>query len=328
MSEPQSYNEAILQSIIDGTPYEDPNPYPSRIETLLLELKEVIESGGDPELAQRVSAIEAQLFSTIANVATNTDSGSMDLYSKDLNTIITSGFYNAMTCTNAPADYCTLIVTGYYLTGYCTQIAMDVTTGKFYTRTQSNSTWGAWIEKANTTDLAAKADASAVYTKTETDSALATKQDALSAAQLSAVDSGITSAKVSTYDSYGTWEEYECLFSSNTQVSSRFDVDNSSIKVRVNRALKRCIANISMVAIANIDSNVNVFNIGTFGNDVPNKSELRPNASPRAVVWAQAGGFTAVIAKTTTTDTISFFVADGTISSGATFTCQLSWDFA
>lgn len=42
----QSYNEQILQSIIDGTPYENPNPYPSRIEQLLMELKEVIEQGG------------------------------------------------------------------------------------------------------------------------------------------------------------------------------------------------------------------------------------------------------------------------------------------
>lgn len=42
----QSYNEQILQSIIDGTPYENQNPYPSRIEVLLMELKEAIEAGG------------------------------------------------------------------------------------------------------------------------------------------------------------------------------------------------------------------------------------------------------------------------------------------
>ena len=43
----QSYNEQILQSIIDGEPYVNENPYPSRIEQLLMELKEVIEEGGD-----------------------------------------------------------------------------------------------------------------------------------------------------------------------------------------------------------------------------------------------------------------------------------------
>lgn len=44
MSEPQSRNEAILQATIDGTEYTDPPQ--SRIEGLLLELKETIEEGG------------------------------------------------------------------------------------------------------------------------------------------------------------------------------------------------------------------------------------------------------------------------------------------
>lgn len=44
----QSYNEQILQSIIDGEPYVNENPYPSKIEVLLMELKDLIEtsSGG------------------------------------------------------------------------------------------------------------------------------------------------------------------------------------------------------------------------------------------------------------------------------------------
>lgn len=44
MSEPQSRNEAILQATIDGTEYTDPPQ--SRIEDLLLQLKEAIEEGG------------------------------------------------------------------------------------------------------------------------------------------------------------------------------------------------------------------------------------------------------------------------------------------
>lgn len=44
MATPQSRNEAILQAMIDGTQYTDPPQ--SRIEDLLLELKEVIEQGG------------------------------------------------------------------------------------------------------------------------------------------------------------------------------------------------------------------------------------------------------------------------------------------
>ena len=163
MSAPESRNEAILQATLAGTEYTAPPQ--SRIESLLLQLKAAIEDGGggggDTQLAARVNAIEAQLFSTIADVPTNTDSGSMDLYSKDLNTITTSGFYNAMTCTNAPATYCTLVVIGYYLSGYCTQIAADVTTGTLYTRNQTNGTWGTWSAKTNAADLAAVATSGA-----------------------------------------------------------------------------------------------------------------------------------------------------------------------
>lgn len=50
---PQSRNEAILDSIIDGTSYTDPPQ--SRIEDLLLQVKEVIEEGGHDESATRAS---------------------------------------------------------------------------------------------------------------------------------------------------------------------------------------------------------------------------------------------------------------------------------
>ena len=45
-----------------------------------------------------------------------------------------------------------------------------------------------------------KADKSAIYTKAETDALLNEKQDALTSAQLAAVDSGITASKVTQYD--------------------------------------------------------------------------------------------------------------------------------
>jgi hypothetical protein len=91
------------------------------------------------------SQIYEQLYTTLADIPNNAK-GSMELYSKDLNNITTSGFYNAMTCTNAPFNYMTLIVTGYYLSGYCTQIACDVTTGNYMFRTQTGGTWGAWTD--------------------------------------------------------------------------------------------------------------------------------------------------------------------------------------
>ena len=220
-------NAAILQSIIDGTAYTDPPQ--SRIEELLIELKQVIESGGGgvedyggltgkPQINNvtlasgnnsasdlglqnqltfdnvptensnnpaksggiytalsnkqdsltfdsaptensnnpvrsggiftAIKNVDDKLFSSIANVAQN-NKGSMELYSKDLNTIVTSGFYNAMTCTNAPFNYCALIVCGYYLSGYCFQLAADITTGEIKTRVQTNGTWGAWSESNN-----------------------------------------------------------------------------------------------------------------------------------------------------------------------------------
>ena len=220
-------NAAILQSIIDGTAYTDPPQ--SRIEELLIELKQVIEAGGGgvedyggltgkPQINNvtlasgnnsasdlglqnaltfdssptensnnpvtsggvytalgnkqdsltfdssptensnnpvrsggiftSIKNVDDKLFSSIAGIAQNAK-GSMELYSEDLNDIVTSGFYNAMTCTNAPFNYCALIVCGYYLSGYCFQLAADITTGEIKTRVQTNGTWGAWSESNN-----------------------------------------------------------------------------------------------------------------------------------------------------------------------------------
>ncbi len=50
------------------------------------------------------------------------------------------------------------------------------------------------------TKLATKADAATTYTKTEVDTELAKKQNSLTTAQVAAVDSGITSTKVASYD--------------------------------------------------------------------------------------------------------------------------------
>lgn len=128
-------NAEILESIINDTEYTDPPQ--SRIEELLLELKEVIEQGGGGTVTL------SQLIEQVTGYPLN-DYGSMSLYSKDLNTITKSGFYNAMTCTNAPFNYMTLMVIGYYLEGYTVQIATDVTTGNMKKRACINGTWGDW----------------------------------------------------------------------------------------------------------------------------------------------------------------------------------------
>lgn len=96
------------------------------------------------KIKARLTGIESQLPSTITGVDVNTTTGAMELWSQDLNQVTKTGFYNAMTCKNAKYLYSTLIVIGYYLDGYCTQIQSDVTTGAIATRTQINGTWSVW----------------------------------------------------------------------------------------------------------------------------------------------------------------------------------------
>lgn len=149
---PQSRNEAILQNILGAD--NSLLPPESRIETLLQLLLEELQGGSSEVVVDNAlsdtstnpvqnKVIYANLLPALAGITPNAN-GSMELYSKDLNSITKSGFYNAMTCTNAAFDYMTLIVVGYYLEGYCTQIATDVTTGNVKKRSQINGTWTEW----------------------------------------------------------------------------------------------------------------------------------------------------------------------------------------
>ena len=101
-----------------------------------------VTSGG---IKTAIDTVDDKLFSSIAG-RTQNDKGSMELYSVDLNTVITSGFYNAMTCSNAPFTYCALIVCGYYLDGYCFQLAADINTGAVKSRVEYGGTWGEWTD--------------------------------------------------------------------------------------------------------------------------------------------------------------------------------------
>lgn len=91
----------------------------------------------------RFKAIENQLPSA-SGYEYNTTTGALELWSQDLNNVVKTGFYNAMTCKNAKYSYSTLIVIGYYLAGYCTQIQIDVTTGNVAIRQQINYSWSSW----------------------------------------------------------------------------------------------------------------------------------------------------------------------------------------
>ena len=75
---PQSRNEAILESIVEGTEYTDPPQ--SRIEDLLLEVKEVIEQGGggttviaNPTAEATDDLEKLQVGSTVYGIPVGTD---------------------------------------------------------------------------------------------------------------------------------------------------------------------------------------------------------------------------------------------------------------
>lgn len=141
-------------------------------------------------------AKRSQSIPVIAGIDRNETTGAMELWSQDLNDVTKTGLYNAMTCTNAKFQYSTLIVIGYYLTGYCTQIQQDVTTGNLATRSQINGTWSKWVE----------IDTSAFYTKSETDTALLSKVDVENGKGLSSNDyTAAEKAKLgATNVAYGT----------------------------------------------------------------------------------------------------------------------------
>lgn len=166
--EPQSRNETILQNMLgENYPILPPE---SRIEVLLqalLEAWENIEPGGggggggsitvdsdfsttstnpveNKVITVNFNLMRSQMPSTISGLDMNTTCGSMSAYAIDLNTVTSSGFYNAMECTNAPYSYMMLIVCGYYVSGYCLQLACDVSTGAMKRRNCINGTWTDW----------------------------------------------------------------------------------------------------------------------------------------------------------------------------------------
>ena len=76
---PQSRNEAILNSIVEGTTYTDPPQ--SRIEDLLLQVKDVIEEGGHDESATRASIAPTE--SDSAHASKNIEVGEQFYLSDD-----------------------------------------------------------------------------------------------------------------------------------------------------------------------------------------------------------------------------------------------------
>lgn len=196
----QSRSEEIIQSILDNTEYDEAAR--SRIEYLLIELKNAIEGGGGGGGVTSYSPLtEKPKIDNHTLQAGNNSSSDLGLQTK-------------LTFDSTPTENST----------------NPVTSGGVYTAlgTKANSS-DVYNKSAVDTALGAKADKSTTYTKTEVDtalgskqntisdlstirsgaalgatavqpadmtSALAAKQDLLSSAQLAAVNSGITSADV------------------------------------------------------------------------------------------------------------------------------------
>lgn len=161
----ESRNVKILENML-GADNEILPPF-SRVETLLIQLMNELQSGGgsvvvDSQLSTTSTnpienkAVASQMMGVIAGFAVSASSGSMEVWSGDMNNLTKSGFYNCLTCKNAPGQYLAVIVVGYYLTGYCIQIAFDVTTGNIQKRAQINGTWSAWGDFAAYTDATNK----------------------------------------------------------------------------------------------------------------------------------------------------------------------------
>ena len=155
----QSRSEDIIQSILDNTEYDETAR--SRIEYLLIELKNAIEGGGGG--------------GGVTSYAPLTEKPKIDNHTLQAgnNTSSDLGLQTKLTFDSAPTE----------------SSVNPVTSGGVYAAlgTKANSS-DVYNKSAVDTALTAKADKSTTYTKTEVDTALSTKQNTIS--DLSTIRSG------------------------------------------------------------------------------------------------------------------------------------------
>lgn len=127
------------------------------------------------------SGITSEKVTQYDNLVTN----SANFITKDVNNLTN---YTTTADMNTALDAKADTATTYTKTDVDTKLATKADAATTYTKTEVD------------TALNAKADADNTYTKTEVDTELAKKQNSLTPAQVAAVDSGITTAKVASYD--------------------------------------------------------------------------------------------------------------------------------
>ena len=147
------------------------------------------------------------------------------------------------------------------------------------------------------------------------DTAISGKQAALSAAQLDAVNSGITAAGVTQIEtnktnisSIQTWESYDCL-----ETNSYIDESQSYITVKINRGIRRVAIYIHIQFDANFNGTGSV--IGKI-NGIPNYSAIMPPISLYHYQMSSAVNI-ALYIKSSNGD-IAMSVISGTMASGGT----------
>lgn len=121
------------------------------------------------------------------------------------------------------------------------------------------------------------------------------------------------------------WDEYECLYTSSPSVIAKLNTTTSSVKVRINNALRRVVIIYKLVFIANFATGTdNAFGFGTI-TPVPNYSSYYPFDTVRCNHIS--ADYTMSITKSNTNALVAIAPISGTITSGTTISGQIEYTY-
>lgn len=134
-----------------------------------------------------------------------------------------------------------------------------------------------------------------------------------------------------TYDTLGdrldaltAWTKSENKLADTTSISSRFDVENSSLYVYHNAALKRIVISVTLKTTTALTAPVNAFNLGTTG-----LADKYPLGAVQCLYMSKtdSNNYTWKLAKNNSTQAVTFSLQEGEIPSGTTITGQLEYTY-
>ena len=121
------------------------------------------------------------------------------------------------------------------------------------------------------------------------------------------------------------WDEYECLYTSSQSVIAKLDTAASSVKVRINKALRRVVIVYKLVFIANfVTGTDNAFGFGTIAS-IANYDSYNPFDAVRT--FNITSDYTTVTGKTATNALIVMTPISGTVASGTTLSGQFEYTY-